>query len=59
MTLDVDFRDSKGEDLDNVKMFSTDGGEAEQTLATLSEVWCPLDWVHELIWKISLMEEVE
>lgn len=40
-------------------MLSTDGGETEQTLATLSDVWCPLDRVHELIWKISLMEEVE
>lgn len=31
----------------------------EETPVTLSVAWRPLGWVHELIWKISPMEEVE
>lgn len=37
----------------------TDVGVTEETPVTHSVAWRPLGLVHELIWKISLMEEVE
>lgn len=36
----------------------TDMGVTEDTPATHSVAWRPLGLVHELIWEISLMEEV-